>query len=116
MVVWLDEGLACLTIGAKNVLKGDLRDDLMKRYIRLFRIVVSRGMPLSKLEILQFGIEFTRLADLHQLYRRGSCDGATAPEVQAVFRTLKSSIDTISSYTAESHNHFMKSLLPVSFL
>jgi hypothetical protein len=70
---------------------------------------------LSKLEILQFGMEFSRLADLHQLYRRGSCQAATTPEVQPVYRAVKNCVDTIRPYTAASHDKFLK-VLGVSVL
>ncbi len=88
----------------------------MKRYVETFGILKSRELPLSPLEIFQFGIEFSRLVDLHQLYRRGSCEFATALDAQGVYGYFKRIVDTGLPYTTDSHAQFMEELYVSHFI
>jgi len=108
MVNWWEDSTV-----SKIKLKKPLRDDLIMRYIRLFRIVKSRGMPLSKLEIKQFNMEFRRLADLYEVYRRGSTEIVQDPACRPSYERVKNIVDTVRPYTSISETEF-KRLLPVS--
>lgn len=49
-------------------LKAELKNDLLRRFNKLFEIMMSRKMPLSVTELEDFDGEFHRLHDLKQIY------------------------------------------------
>lgn len=59
------------SINARNepiYLKAELKNDLFKRFNKLFDIMMNRKMPLSATELEDFDGEFHRLYDLKQIY------------------------------------------------
>jgi len=58
----------------KRFISPTYRMDLEKKYVQLLTEVTLRTLPLSRMEVKQFSMEFQRLSDLFQLYRRYSVE------------------------------------------
>jgi len=91
--------------GKRRVLQ-EHRLDLEEKYIKLFRILSRRPLPLSRFEIKQFGLEFKRLSDLFQLYRRYSAEDFLKFNVKVACDDLKKLVLDSPIYNSDAQQNF----------
>lgn len=99
---------------AKTDLRLELNADLLMRYRSLFKMVMERKLPLSRVEVRDIGQELDRLDDLYQVYLRRSSPRFTDGHHRATpIYDLALELILIAKPYTNKYNHTLRTYLTV---